>query len=62
MMIDSMKIRSRILYNKSEDHYEGFVVFGSDLEVGEDNNSEKSATKALVLMLVGLKGRCKFRS
>ncbi len=56
LMLDSMHIKSRTQYNRSEDKFEGFVDFGQDLEI----DHEKLATEALVFMLVGLSGRWKF--
>ncbi len=59
LMLDAMHIRSRAMYNKSLDKYEGFINFGPDLDLG-DANREVLATEALVFMLVGLTGRWKF--
>ncbi len=60
LMLDSMHIKSRVQLNKSDDQYEGFVDFGEDLDIGEENNNDTVVTEALVFMPVGLRGQWKF--
>ncbi len=57
LILDVMHIKARTQYNQSLDHYDGFVDFGTYLDLGEDFNSDKLATQVIVFKLVGLKGR-----
>ena len=57
LFCDGMKIRSSVIYNKNTGSFEGFVNFGKDIVISED---DVIATEALVFMLVGLRGSWKY--
>ena len=52
-----MAIKSSTIFNKQRACFEGFVNFGEDIIVDDEN---RVATEALVFMLVGLKGHWKY--
>ena len=57
LLFDAMTIRSNVFYNKSIGSFEGFVSFGENLLVCDE---EKVATEALVFMLVSMLGSWKY--
>ena len=54
-MLDAMSIRKQLVYDPHTKETVGFVNLG----VGEEDDSEELASEALVIMLVGLRGRWK---
>ena len=55
LVFDSMHLKKKIQMNKAHDTYDGFVDYGPDLEL-ENNQLDTPATEALVFLLVGLTG------
>ena len=54
-MLDAMSIRKQLVYDPHTKETVAFVNLG----VGEEDDSEELASEALVIMLVGLRGRWK---
>ena len=57
LICDAMSIKASTIYNKHIGRYEGFIDYGPDIVVDDEN---KIPTDALVFMLVGLKGHWKY--
>ena len=58
-MIDGVSIKSATIYNPSTGCYDGFVDYGPSITLPEID-AKKTATEALVFMLVGLRGHWKY--
>ena len=59
LVCDAMRIRSDIIYNHSVGTFDGFVDFGDDIIVNDDQD-DTPAKDALVFMLVSLRGNWKY--
>ena len=57
LLCDAMKIKSSTIYNKETVCFEGFVNYGNDIIVDDEN---EIAADALVFMLVSLKNSWKY--
>ena len=54
---DAMNIKASTIFNKEKGCFDGFINYGENVAVDDEN---KVATEALVFMLVGLKGHWKY--
>lgn len=52
MILDDIHIKSGLVYNPSSGVFEGYVNYGEDIALADN---DKEATEALVFMLVGLR-------
>ena len=57
LLCDAMSIKASTMFNKGKGCFEGFIDYGKDIIVDDEN---KIATEALVFMLVGLNGHWKY--
>ena len=57
LLCDAMAIKSGTIFNKEKGCFEGFINYGENIIVDDEN---KIATEVFVFMLVGLKGNWKY--